>query len=227
MSPTDVMAQSDATIAVDGDGDSEENDDDSWDDWQEEEPAVASLLDPSQRFASLTAALDADAASGFDFVAVVRDNGLDFYGAVRLVNFVRSIAPIDALALSAELINNDAWRTDPRYLKPELADDALLIHLDQVLDDEPAEADALLEADFKAVVARLAHATSIVRLALESTDFPHEELRGIADLADDVPPAILEDDNDTRRTRTLKRELSAAREKLLLVARRAKELLVR
>lgn len=219
------MAQLEAitTADYDDDGDADENDD-SWDDWQEDEPSVASLLAPSQRFLSVAAALDADAASGFDLVAVVRDNGLDFYGAVRLVNFVRSIAPIDALALKDELASNDAWRTDPRYLTPVVADDALLTNLDQVLDEEPAESNAL-EADFNALVARLAHATSVVRLALESADLPREKLRSVAELADEAIPVILEDDTDSRRSRLLKRDLVDARNKLLLVARRAKDLL--
>ena len=68
-------------------------DDDNDDAWSgsdceaaDEEPKVASITDPSKLFATAQEALAFDRQQGFDLSACKVS---DFYGAVKLVNFVR------------------------------------------------------------------------------------------------------------------------------------------
>ena len=68
----------------------DDDDDDAWSgsgcEAADEEPKVAAITDPSKLFATAAEALDFDKAQGFD-LRICKVN--DFYGAVKLVNFVR------------------------------------------------------------------------------------------------------------------------------------------
>lgn len=72
-------------------------------------------------------ALAADAAKGFDLAAVSAKLGLDLYGRMRLINWIRrdKPAPADAAALAPD----DARLKDDALLQPVLADDPLLREL--------------------------------------------------------------------------------------------------
>ena len=65
----------------------EETESEGWSDAEEDfdqDPVVAITSD--QTFGSAKEALEHDTARGFDLIAFARQLGLDFYGAVRLVN---------------------------------------------------------------------------------------------------------------------------------------------
>ncbi|KAK5175438.1 uncharacterized protein LTR77_000577 [Saxophila tyrrhenica] len=105
-----------------------------WEDMEAdtESLTVQCLLCP-QQFSSPNLMLEHCSSShNFDFVNVVRSRGLDFYGAIKLVNLVRSQVPglanPDQLAV-ASLDSDD-------LLKPVLENDALLFSLDDVVDFE-------------------------------------------------------------------------------------------
>ena len=78
----------------------DDDDDDAWSDAEaaDEEPKVPCITDPSRVFASAADALAHDAARGFDLRAITRDARVDFYGAVRIVNFARTRRPSGNLA---------------------------------------------------------------------------------------------------------------------------------
>ncbi|KAK6587142.1 hypothetical protein PZA11_000432 [Diplocarpon coronariae] len=65
----------------------------------------------------------------FDFLALVQSLGLDFYGNVKLVNYIRS------RVLSGKTVDSHVSKAefeDDKFLKPVLADDALLFSLDEL-----------------------------------------------------------------------------------------------
>ncbi|PVH75521.1 putative ribosomal protein arginine N-methytransferase rmt3 [Cadophora sp. DSE1049] len=65
----------------------------------------------------------------FDFLAVRQKLGLDFYGNIKLVNYIRSQVH------SGQKVSQDVSKAkfeDDKYLKPVLEDDALLFSLDEL-----------------------------------------------------------------------------------------------
>ncbi|KAI9653968.1 MAG: hypothetical protein M1821_006829 [Bathelium mastoideum] len=72
----------------------------------------------------------------FDFLRIARDFDLDFYGMVKLVNFVRSKVK-DGIA-DLKITSKETFGSD-QYLQPVLPDDALLFCLDEVQIREPNE----------------------------------------------------------------------------------------
>lgn len=68
---------------------------------------------------------------GFDFPATIARLQLDFYGAIKLVNFIRHYTE-KGLSLPKEIANKDI--EDDAYLKPVLENDALLFSLDDILE---------------------------------------------------------------------------------------------
>lgn len=82
----------------------------------------------------------------FDFVQVIRARKLDFYGVIRLINFVRSSVKATPLAdpsatdtIVAMLDSGDFM--DDQYLQPALADDALLFGFEDLLENQPTSTD--------------------------------------------------------------------------------------
>ncbi|KAF6821231.1 methyltransferase [Colletotrichum sojae] len=149
-------------------------------DWEDAEPeeeetvTFISLLDDSV-FPSLDAMLQyCRDAHKFDFLAVRRRLGLDFFGTVKLVNFVRQHAH-DGAALPEPISAEDI--SDDRFLKPVIDDDALIMALTELdLDSESAEAapqapksssarETELEEELEKVKAQFAN----YRLAVEQT----------------------------------------------------------
>ena len=98
--------------------------DDGFDDWVEPPTPCRSLVDPSRTLDTVADALSWDRERGLDLVALVRRLQLDFYGQIRLVNWLRtkprSAGELEALTASSELLKDDAW------LVPVLEDDPLL-----------------------------------------------------------------------------------------------------
>lgn len=104
---------------------------------QEERLEIVSLLD--DRVFGDAAAMLAHCrdAFGFDFVATRDRLGLDFYGSVKLVNFVRGRAAAKAAngkeaALLAASTISAADLQDDGLLRPVLPDDAFLVCLDDL-----------------------------------------------------------------------------------------------
>lgn len=72
-------------------------------------------------------ALAADAAKGFDLAAVSSKLGLDLYGRMRLINWIRRDKPSPADA--AAIAKDDPKLSDDALLQPVIADDPLLREL--------------------------------------------------------------------------------------------------
>uniref|UniRef100_A0ACD5WQ39 Uncharacterized protein n=1 Tax=Avena sativa TaxID=4498 RepID=A0ACD5WQ39_AVESA len=142
--------------------DEEEEGDEGWDDWESDGEDAAGgggllCLFCSSRFDS-ESSLFAHCGSEhrFDFHKVVRELGLDFYGCIKLINFVRSKVAENkcwscgqAFASNSELCShlhvaegsqlegNVPWAEDS-YLKPFMEDDSLL-HSLSIFDDDEEE----------------------------------------------------------------------------------------
>ena len=121
-------------------------DDDNDDAWSgsdceaaDEEPKVAALTDPSKLFATAQQALDFDKAKGFDLRAC---KVADFYGAVKLVNFIRKAVADGVQASELQTICSAVLELDDDHLKPVLENDELLSRLEEVFDlKEDSESD--------------------------------------------------------------------------------------
>ncbi|KAL2759505.1 hypothetical protein ACRALDRAFT_1074227 [Sodiomyces alcalophilus JCM 7366] len=147
---------------------------------EEDEPlAIVSLLDDSVFPDVMSMLTHCKEKHGFDFLALRQRLGLDFYGTVKLVNFIRQQIhdgrPLPE-TITLETIADD------RYLKPVVDDDALILSLDELdLDDSdqeavPPVADDVSREDLAALNARLAEELAAVnsqfadyRLAVEET----------------------------------------------------------
>lgn len=107
-------------------------DDEGWEDAEpdEEETHFISLLD-DEVFMDIHAMLDhCKRKHNFDFLEIRQQLGLDFYGSIKLVNFIRSQVH-SGNKVSAANISREAFH-DEKYLKPVLEDDALLFSLDDL-----------------------------------------------------------------------------------------------
>lgn len=104
----------------------------------EESITIVSLLD-SQTFPSWTEMLNhCKQSHDFDLIAVIKNLQLDFHGAVKLVNFIRSRVR-DQQPLPKNLALADF--EDDAYFKPVLENDAFIISLDEILDSELVKGD--------------------------------------------------------------------------------------
>ncbi|KAH6676182.1 HNRNP arginine N-methyltransferase [Plectosphaerella plurivora] len=145
---------------------------------ENEEPlTVVSLVDDAV-FTDVRVMLDhCRKTTAFDFVAVRDKLNLDFYGTIKLVNFIRQ-RTLDGLPPPDTVTEADI--EDDRYLKPVISDDAFIIMLDDIdavpTAAEPAAAqsssrDSLADLNAK-LAAELENVTSQFanyRLAVEKT----------------------------------------------------------
>nr|CAB91258.1 related to protein arginine N-methyltransferase 3 [Neurospora crassa] len=76
---------------------------------------------------------------GLDFLAIRDRLNLDFYGLIKLINFIRSKVH-EGVPLPAEITAADL--EDDRYLKPVLDDDALILCLDDLPESSGTGAEA-------------------------------------------------------------------------------------
>lgn len=114
--------------------------DEGWEDAEpdEEQQTFVSLFD-GENFTDINSLLDyTKKQHNFDFLAVRQKLSLDFYGTIKLVNYIRSQVKaqqsVDAESLSADI-------EDQKYLHPVLEDDALLFNLDDLPEPSQAEGD--------------------------------------------------------------------------------------
>jgi type I protein arginine methyltransferase len=112
--------------------------DEGWEDVEPEEvlEPVVSLLD-DQIFSDVSSMLlHCKDKYNFDFLQIRNEFALDFYGTIRLVNYIRSEVKAGRAvtpSLPKEVLEDD------RYLKPVLEDDALLFNLDDLPDVVPLD----------------------------------------------------------------------------------------
>ncbi|KAI9871839.1 MAG: hypothetical protein M1830_002393, partial [Pleopsidium flavum] len=107
-------------------------DDEGWEDAEpeDEDQEVRSLFS-TEIFPNIGVMLqDCKDRHGFDFMWTTKELGLDFYGTIRLVNYIRSEVNAGNTKLH---ISSKAVFEDDKYLKPVLEDDALLFGLDDVI----------------------------------------------------------------------------------------------
>ncbi|PMD35502.1 putative ribosomal protein arginine N-methytransferase rmt3 [Hyaloscypha variabilis F] len=108
-------------------------DEEGWEDAEpdEEETQFISLLD-DEVFMDIHAMLNhCKQKYNFDFLEIRQRLALDFYGSIKLVNFIRSQVH-SGNKVSPEISQQDL--EDEKYLKPVLEDDALLFSLDELPD---------------------------------------------------------------------------------------------
>lgn len=124
-----------------------------WEDVEptEEQDTIVSLLDTTKTFPSVNAMLEDCKAQGLDFLKIRDDLKLDFYGSIKLVNYIRQQVK-DGKAVPTTITRSTTDIDDDKYLKPVLEDDAFLFNLDEL--PEPAAA-AAAEQD-KDLLARVA-----------------------------------------------------------------------
>lgn len=97
-----------------------------------EDTTIVSLFD-TRTFTNLREMLShCKKEHGFDLIDTIQRLNLDFHGAVKLVNFVRQCV-LEKRPLPQNLHIQDF--EDDGYLKPVLANDALLFSLDEILED--------------------------------------------------------------------------------------------
>lgn len=125
--------------------------------WEDAEPDVEetqfiSLLD-DEVFTDVLSMLDhCKAKHDFDFLAVRQRLGLDFYGSIKLVNFIRSQVH-GGLIITSEVSKADF--EDEKYLKPVLEDDALLFTLDDLPEVTTSDPDEDSSKNSGGLVARV------------------------------------------------------------------------
>ena len=135
-------------------------DDEGWEDAEpdEEETTFISLLD-DEVFTDIHSMLrHCKEKHNFDFLEIRQRLGLDFYGNIKLVNYIRSRVHA-GLGVSSNLAREVF--EDERFLKPVLEDDALLFSLDdlpdltEVQDTEAADKGKAVSKDPEALVSRV------------------------------------------------------------------------
>eukprot|EP00842_Homolaphlyctis_polyrhiza_P002317 jgi/Hompol1/3086/HPOL_003116-RA len=123
---------------------SDGSNDDNWSDWEEDDTSAA--ICPFCSFTGPAAAVFEHSAQthSFDFYELRRQLGLDFYGSMRLVNFIRK-TKMSAVELLAQ---PRAWLEDDQYLVPVFDDDPLLYAFDaDEGDDEISAIDKPVQQD--------------------------------------------------------------------------------
>lgn len=106
-------------------------DDEGWEDAEpeEENEHVVSLTDETIFPDAISMLEHCKSTSGLDFLHIRDTLGLDFYGSIKLVNFIRSEVK------AGKKVSPDVQKADfddEIYLKPVLEDDALLFNLDDL-----------------------------------------------------------------------------------------------
>jgi protein arginine N-methyltransferase 3 len=136
-----------------------------------EEEQIVSLLD-GETFPTVQAMLAyCKDKYNFDFLELRDKFSLDFYGSIKLVNFIRS-AVKDNGAPPSNIRLEDFDKDD--FLKPVIADDALLFNLDEL---PPAQSEtASQQSGDKALVDRIAQ----LEEELKRTQSHFEDYRALA-----------------------------------------------
>ncbi|KAJ8330390.1 Protein arginine N-methyltransferase 3 [Batrachochytrium dendrobatidis] len=108
---------------------------DNWSDWEEDHATHAMCPFCPFTDSAPTVFKHLTNVHAFDFHAIRTQLGLDFYGSMRLVNYVRLTLP----TVEALLADSKEWLADEKYLIPTIADDALLYAFEDEYGDEPLD----------------------------------------------------------------------------------------
>ncbi|KAJ3013289.1 UNVERIFIED_CONTAM: Protein arginine N-methyltransferase 3 [Siphonaria sp. JEL0065] len=112
------------------------------DEWVEEDNSAVVCLVCAESGTSVDVALQhLITAHSFDLVSVGKKLGLDFYGGIRLVNYIRKQVKADSSFKLASVAESVAvWSKDDANLIPVIENDPLLYAIDFDDDDEEDEA---------------------------------------------------------------------------------------
>ncbi|KAJ3285916.1 hypothetical protein HK104_009250 [Borealophlyctis nickersoniae] len=113
--------------------------DDRWDDWEEEEAESQCPFCPAKISPPSAAFEHCRVEHAFDFKQTRKQLGLDFYGSIRLINYVRTEAKRNPSLSSDQIISagkNAAWIEDDTFLQPVVDDDPLLYAFEDEDDDD-------------------------------------------------------------------------------------------
>jgi protein arginine N-methyltransferase 3 len=133
---------------ADNDSNSENSDElldnnDTWSnvgDWREDEAAIAVCpFCLKNSFTSSECFIHTKNAHAFDFHAIKLALKLDFYGCMRLVNYVRSN---NTSSQEAVITQSELWLDNDKYLMPVLEDDPLLFAFEEEDDSEEQQQEA-------------------------------------------------------------------------------------
>eukprot|EP00903_Cladosiphon_okamuranus_P008475 g8142.t1 len=154
---------------------------DEWSDWEDEDIPARSLIE-DKTLPSAKEALKHDVdAHGFDLLAIGTKLGLDFYGCVKLVNYVRTevAAGSNAKAIEAAVVSSQGSAfADEKYLRPALEDDALLLSLEELLLNGDNENE---NGDDKLLTATSAASASAASAAAAAAEGAEEQMAGVFD----------------------------------------------
>eukprot|EP00656_Telonema_subtile_P031932 TRINITY_DN34989_c0_g1_i1.p1 TRINITY_DN34989_c0_g1~~TRINITY_DN34989_c0_g1_i1.p1 ORF type:complete len:161 (-),score=48.80 TRINITY_DN34989_c0_g1_i1:60-542(-) len=129
--PAEESSESDDQIVDSGD---ERAEDDHWGDWAEGDQQGCADLFSAEVLPSAEAMLQrCTEAHQFDFCAYRAQHGLDMYGTIRLINYIRSqVAECGGEAtlekMRSEALPEDFDKESESLLQPVLVDDVLLLH---------------------------------------------------------------------------------------------------
>ncbi len=100
-----------------------------WEDVEpvEEQDTIVSLVD-SETFPGVNTMLEYTKSKGLDFLKIRDELALDFYGSIKLVNYIRT--QVKEGKVPTTITTEDI--EDDKYLKPAMEDDALLFNLDEL-----------------------------------------------------------------------------------------------
>ncbi|TPX66016.1 hypothetical protein SpCBS45565_g04769 [Spizellomyces sp. 'palustris'] len=124
-----------------------------WDDWEDEEAEAQCPFCPEKISPPVAAFEHCRQVHSFNFKAVRKNLGLDFYGSIRLINYVRTKAKDDPSFTADALLEagkSAPWLNDDGYLQPVLEDDPLLYAFE---DEDDEELDAIISGHSVAPVA--------------------------------------------------------------------------
>ncbi|KAI9207012.1 S-adenosyl-L-methionine-dependent methyltransferase [Polychytrium aggregatum] len=112
--------------------------DERWDDWEEDEEAASCPFCNFKAQPSFVFQHSKEFHS-FDFVAIRRALSLDFYGGIRLINYVRSQTLAGTPVSQVEIVQQGRkaeWLKGDEYLKPVIDDDGLLYAFEDEEEDD-------------------------------------------------------------------------------------------
>ena len=101
-----------------------------------EDLSVQCLLCPQQFSTSPLMLGHCEDSHNFDFVSVVKQHGLDFYGTIKYINLIR--LRVQESMPDPQELDTAALESDDRA-KPTMENDALLFSLDDVIDFESTD----------------------------------------------------------------------------------------
>ncbi|KAI1452897.1 S-adenosyl-L-methionine-dependent methyltransferase [Annulohypoxylon moriforme] len=147
--------------------DSDSRDEEGWSDAEEDEEEtqeVISLLDDRVFPDVISMLAHCKDKHGFDFLAIRQRLQLDFYGCIKLVNFIRQRVH-EGLPVTEDI----TWTAidQEQYLKPVLDDDAVILALDDLPELAPAGTTATQGGDNAVLVDDLLKRNSDLQEELE------------------------------------------------------------